>query len=328
MMTLADQAPTRESAWQRVISIAESLRGACSLRWRRGFHECVDRRWTISVVPSKMKSEQYSQRSVQLLVAAHAVNAAQAIIITFMEEYENVLDGDNLHIYFISTDSWIENSGNEDSIDDENINMHEQNSPSFPRSLHSFQRRVLAKQRMDPFTVDEETEDDEETEGEAEDYIPVEGSTRVSQNGAVTSDQAISVNGGSDAVLALRVSDERFQEGGGEMRRVEGGEISAMGSSSSSNGGETQEGSDGWVQDQIDVVFLVGTYMASLASRNGFNNVEEVLGRKCTLRNVRTLYASRVVAVDEDLRKKIRSLEAKCASLEKKVASQPSAAAF
>ena len=32
------------------------------LRWRRGFHECVDRRWTISVVPSKLKSEQYSQR--------------------------------------------------------------------------------------------------------------------------------------------------------------------------------------------------------------------------------------------------------------------------
>ena len=105
---------------------------------------------------------------------------------------------------------------------------------------------------MDPFTVDEETEDDEETEGEAEDYIPVEGSTRVSQNGAVTSDQAISVNGGSGEVLALRVSAEGFQEGGGEMRRVEGGEISAMGSSSSSNGGETQEGSDGWVQDQID----------------------------------------------------------------------------
>ena len=43
-----------------------------------------------------------------------------------LEEYQNVLDGDNLHRYFISTDSWIENSRNEDSADDENIDMHEQ----------------------------------------------------------------------------------------------------------------------------------------------------------------------------------------------------------
>ncbi|RVX11898.1 hypothetical protein CK203_009350 [Vitis vinifera] len=222
---------------------------------------------------------------------------------------------------------------------------------------------------MDPFTVDEETEDDEETEGEAEDYIPVEGSTRVSQNGAVTSDQAISVNGGSGEVLALRVSDEGFQEGGGEMRRVEGGEISAMGSSSSSNGGETQEGQTGGfrIKSMVCVALFawkLGPVAASIKSENPRNGVQlgtrrlilrclpcgHIYGiscikkwfqqcgrssgkcpqckRKCTLRNVRTLYASRVVAVDEDLRKKIRSLEAKCASLEKKVASQPSAAAF
>ncbi|RVW12939.1 hypothetical protein CK203_096856 [Vitis vinifera] len=36
------------------------------------------------------------------------------------------LNGDNSIRYFISTDSWIENSGNEDSADDENIDMHEQ----------------------------------------------------------------------------------------------------------------------------------------------------------------------------------------------------------
>ena len=63
----------------------------------------------------------HGDSSVQLLVAAPAVNDAQAIIIALMEEYENVLNGDNLHRYFISTDSWIENSGNEDSADDENI---------------------------------------------------------------------------------------------------------------------------------------------------------------------------------------------------------------
>ena len=72
---------------------------------------------------------QHGDSSVQLLVAAPAVNDAQAIIIALMEEYENVLNGDNLHRYFISTDSWIENSGNEDSADDENIDMHEQKWP-------------------------------------------------------------------------------------------------------------------------------------------------------------------------------------------------------
>lgn len=30
---------------------------------------------------------------------------------------------------------------------------------------------------------------------------------------------------------------------------------------------------------RIAAVFLVGTYMASLVSRDGFNNVEKVLGR-------------------------------------------------
>ena len=94
---------------------------------------------------------------------------------------------------------------------------------------------------MDLLTVDEETE------GEDEDYVPVERSTRVSQNGAVTSDQAISVDGSSDEMLAHRVTEEGFQEGGGERRRVEGGEVS-----SSSNGGKTKEGSGGWGEDQID----------------------------------------------------------------------------
>lgn len=97
--------------------------------------------------------------------------------------------------------------------------------------------------------------DHEETQGEDEDYTPVEGSTRVSQNGAVTSDQAISVNGSSDEMLAHQVTDEGFPEGGGERRRVEGGEISAMPSTSSSNGGETKEGSGGWVDDQIDGMY-------------------------------------------------------------------------
>ncbi|CAK9165615.1 unnamed protein product, partial [Ilex paraguariensis] len=38
---------------------------------------------------------------------------------------------------------------------------------------------------------------------------------------------------------------------------------------------------------------------------------------KCALKDVRVLYASQIVAVNEELQKKVRSLEAKCASLEK-----------
>ena len=40
--------------------------------------------------------------------AAHAANNAQAVIMALWEEYENILDDDNLHRCFISTDSRIE----------------------------------------------------------------------------------------------------------------------------------------------------------------------------------------------------------------------------
>ncbi|KHN18677.1 E3 ubiquitin-protein ligase RFWD3 [Glycine soja] len=40
---------------------------------------------------------------------------------------------------------------------------------------------------------------------------------------------------------------------------------------------------------------------------------------KCSLKDVRKLYASQVVAVEEENQKRIRSLEAKCAALESKV---------
>ncbi|CAI9097954.1 OLC1v1034481C1 [Oldenlandia corymbosa var. corymbosa] len=40
--------------------------------------------------------------------------------------------------------------------------------------------------------------------------------------------------------------------------------------------------------------------------------------RKCKLKDIRPLYASRIVAVDQELQKQLRSLESKCASLEEK----------
>ncbi|KAF9675658.1 hypothetical protein SADUNF_Sadunf09G0055200 [Salix dunnii] len=61
--------------------------------------------------------------SAQLLAAANAANNAQAIITTLLEEYENIFDDENLHRCSISADSRIENSGSDDSTDDENVDM-------------------------------------------------------------------------------------------------------------------------------------------------------------------------------------------------------------
>ncbi|XP_062172251.1 rho GTPase-activating protein 7 isoform X2 [Alnus glutinosa] len=63
--------------------------------------------------------------SAQLLAAAYAANNAQAIITTLLEEYENIFDDENLNRCSISADSRIENSGTEDSTDDENVDMKE-----------------------------------------------------------------------------------------------------------------------------------------------------------------------------------------------------------
>ncbi|KAH7542185.1 hypothetical protein FEM48_Zijuj02G0046300 [Ziziphus jujuba var. spinosa] len=61
--------------------------------------------------------------SAQLLAAANAANNAQAIITALLEEYENIFDDENLQRCSISADSRIENSGSEDSTDDENIDL-------------------------------------------------------------------------------------------------------------------------------------------------------------------------------------------------------------
>lgn len=61
--------------------------------------------------------------SAQLLAAANAANNAQAIITTLVEEYENIFDDDNLRRCSVSPDSQTENSGSEESSDDENLDM-------------------------------------------------------------------------------------------------------------------------------------------------------------------------------------------------------------
>ncbi|KAM5584741.1 rho GTPase-activating protein 7 [Rosa sericea] len=61
--------------------------------------------------------------SAQLLAAANAANNAQAIITTLLEEFENIFDDENLLRCSISADSRIENSGSDDSSDDDNLDI-------------------------------------------------------------------------------------------------------------------------------------------------------------------------------------------------------------
>ncbi|GLT81764.1 hypothetical protein SLE2022_001980 [Rubroshorea leprosula] len=61
--------------------------------------------------------------SSQLLAAANAANNAQAIVTTLLEEYETIFDDENLQRCSISADSQIDNSGSEDSTDDENVDI-------------------------------------------------------------------------------------------------------------------------------------------------------------------------------------------------------------
>ncbi|KAF5471117.1 hypothetical protein F2P56_011580 [Juglans regia] len=67
--------------------------------------------------------EMNGDNSAQLLAAATAANNAQAIITTLLEEYDNFFDDENLNRCSISADSQIENSGTDDSTDDENLDM-------------------------------------------------------------------------------------------------------------------------------------------------------------------------------------------------------------
>ncbi|KAL1307719.1 hypothetical protein HN51_049614 [Arachis hypogaea] len=80
--------------------------------------------------------------SAQLLAAANAANNAQAIITTLLEEFESIFDEENIQRCSISADSRVENSGTEDSTDDENIDVKE-------NGYHDAENEV-----------DQETEDD------------------------------------------------------------------------------------------------------------------------------------------------------------------------
>lgn len=163
-------------------------------------------------------------------------------------------------------------------------------------------------------TEEEEMEEDEETEEvelQNEEYIQVVESPWISQDVV-----EISLENGEG-------EKQRRDEGGGDVY-----------SSSGSQGSE-------WSRSEIDGLFCpicMETWTNSgehhvcclpCGHIYGFSCIKKWLqqrrtsrkcpqcNRKCTLKDIRKLFASRVTAVDEESQKRIRFLEAKCASLEK-----------
>ncbi|KZV44449.1 rho GTPase-activating protein 7 [Dorcoceras hygrometricum] len=88
--------------------------------------------------------------SAQLLAAANAANNAQAIITTLLEEFDNIFDDDNLHRCSISADSQTDNSGSEDTSDDDNPDVkvngyHDAENEVDPETDYDRDRRLSGK---------------------------------------------------------------------------------------------------------------------------------------------------------------------------------------
>ncbi|KAK3036370.1 hypothetical protein RJ639_032139 [Escallonia herrerae] len=135
----------------------------------------------------------------------------------------------------------------------------------------------------------DEDEDEEEGGEDVAEIAPAMTSPRIPTGGPpTTSEEGVIDKGGEDISVNCKKGSEEAASGGRE-----------------------------WNRSEVDAVFHVVIFMGWLVSRDGFSNTE-VQGRKCTLKDVRVLYASGLVVVDEELQKRARLLEAKCASLEQK----------
>ncbi|KAG8647200.1 E3 ubiquitin-protein ligase RFWD3 [Manihot esculenta] len=179
------------------------------------------------------------------------------------------------------------------------------------------------------FEFEEETENHLESEEEEDDeeYIPVVNSPRVVGN--------VSLNPGRVSVEEERSKRRRAEHGG------EGG-----GETCSLIADENAESSQGreWNRTQIDGLFcpicmdawtsegdhhisclpcghIFGLSCISRWLKQSRSSAKcPQCNRKCTLKDVRKLFAPRIAVIDEESQKTIRSLEVKCASLEKKSA--------
>ncbi|XP_028776046.1 E3 ubiquitin-protein ligase RFWD3-like isoform X2 [Neltuma alba] len=186
----------------------------------------------------------------------------------------------------------------------------------------------ISEGEEDSAASEEEDEDDEEYEDEAEEYIPLVQSRRALQGVPSTSDQ-------HDTIIQ-EVPDDLVEEEGNKRRRTEGGETClSLGivNAESSQGNEWNYADtdglycpiclDAWTNDgehhicslPCGHIYGMSCIKRWLQQRKNSGKCPQC-NRKCALRDVRKLYASRVLAADEALQKKIRSLEARCAILE------------
>ncbi|KAL2660508.1 hypothetical protein GLYMA_03G184600v4 [Glycine max] len=172
---------------------------------------------------------------------------------------------------------------------------------------------------------DDETDDEEEDDDDDEDeeYVPAGAPPRVSHDAPRVS------TSNSEVVTLIESQNKR--------RRTEGGEASC----SFANGSLSQENE--WASPDVDGllcpicmdawtnngehhicclpcghIYGMSCIKKWLQHRRNSNKCPQCKV-KCSLKDVRKLYASQVVAVEEENQKRIRSLEAKCAALESKV---------
>ncbi|BAT85747.1 hypothetical protein VIGAN_04332800 [Vigna angularis var. angularis] len=177
--------------------------------------------------------------------------------------------------------------------------------------------------------------DDEETEGEDEDeddeeYVPGVATPRVSHDTppSVSSDNVIVIpDETQDCVGEERNKRRRFERGGASCSFATG----------SSNGSQESDHTnidglfcpicmDVWTNNgehhicclPCGHIYGMSCIKRWLQQRKSSSKCPQC-NRKCTLKDVRKLFASRVVAVEEESQKRIQSLEAKCAALDSKV---------
>ncbi|KAI6698056.1 hypothetical protein NL676_018175 [Syzygium grande] len=217
--------------------------------------------------------------------------------------------------------------------------QYDESYREFLQETGLFRRTYAAADAEDDGGDEEEEEDEDETEddGDGVEYIPA-----AEEGGSPAVDVA------GDGADASASDQARFGgEGGEEPRdgRLGGGGGGGEGCSPDrfGAGGDNSEASQ-WNRGEIDGLFCPicmeawtddgEHHMCCLPCGHiyGMSCIKRWLKQrgnsgkcpqcnsKCKLKDVRKLFASRLVTVDEESQKKIRFLEAKCASLEKKVA--------
>ncbi|KAK4281516.1 hypothetical protein QN277_012997 [Acacia crassicarpa] len=201
-------------------------------------------------------------------------------------------------------------------------------------SLHGYAgvptAQILESEEESAASEEEEEDDDEEEdedEDQAEEYIPLVQSPTALQGVPSTSDQY-------DTIIQ-EVPDDCVEEEVNKRRRTEGGETCSslgIGSLDSSQGNRADIDGlycpiclEAWTNDgehhicclPCGHIYGMSCIKRWLQQRKNSGKCPQC-NRKCALRDVRKLYASRVLAADEELHKKILSLEARCAILEGK----------